>query len=189
LDPDDLGDAIALGIDVMLKDGYWYEKRADGTQGSLIYAEFAAGTSIFGDKTLLDLIELGAFDFSKSESDQEIMAYINLFGKENVVEKLKTEVWGEDFEAQAEIYKLDEVLRGIYHGDGEDMTEEARAYIAKMLPKDAEHPELEGVVPVDEDLGELLQMLMDKFTFKGVEHSFKKLCYYYKHLGPDTVTE
>ena len=28
-----------------------------------------------------------------------------------------------------------------------------------------------------------------KFTFKGVEHSFKKLCYYYKHLGPDTVTE
>ena len=189
LDPDDLGDAIALGIDVMLEDGYWYEKRADGTRGSLLYAEFAAGTSIFGDKTMLDLIELGAFDFSKSETDQEILAYINLYGAENVVEKLKTEVWGEDFDAQAEIYKLDEVLRGIYHGDGEDMTEQARAYIAKMLPKTAEHPELEGVVPVDEDLGELLQMLMDKFTFKGVEHSFKKLCYYYKHLGPDTVTE
>ena len=187
LDPDDLGSAIALGIEVALgEDGYWHEKRADGSLGSLLYAEFAAGTTIFGDKTMVELIELGAFDFSKSESDQEVLNYVRLYGAENVVEKLKSdEGWGEDFESLAEIYKLDEVLRGIYHGDGEDLTEEIRTYVSKMLPKDAEHPELEGVVPVDARLGELLQLLMDKYTFRGVEHSFKKLCYYYQYLGPE----
>jgi ethanolamine transporter len=33
-------------------------------------------------------------------------------------------------------------------------------------------------------LAQLLQMLMDKFTFAGVENSWTKLCYYYDHLGP-----
>ena len=31
--------------------------------------------------------------------------------------------------------------------------------------------------------GEILQALMDKFTFEGVENSWLKLCYYYDHLG------
>jgi hypothetical protein len=30
---------------------------------------------------------------------------------------------------------------------------------------------------------ELLQKLMDKYTFKGVEHSWTKVCYYYDYMG------
>ena len=38
----------------------------------------------------------------------------------------------------------------------------------------------EGLTP--EELGELLQTLMDKFTFQGVEQSWLKVCYYYDSL-------
>ena len=30
----------------------------------------------------------------------------------------------------------------------------------------------------------LLQQLMEKYTFQGVENSWLKLCYYYDHLAP-----
>ena len=33
------------------------------------------------------------------------------------------------------------------------------------------------------ELAEMLQALMDKYSFKGVENSWTKLCYYYKHIG------
>ena len=36
---------------------------------------------------------------------------------------------------------------------------------------------------VDEALAALLQALMDKYTFNGVDFSWAKLCYYYQHLG------
>ena len=41
-----------------------------------------------------------------------------------------------------------------------------------------------GLGSVDQELAELLQLLMDKYTFKNVEHSWTKLCYYYETLGP-----
>ena len=52
-----------------------------------------------------------------------------------------------------------------------------------MLPASSTAPELEGCVPVDARLAELLQALMDKYTFSGVDYSWAKLCYYYQHLG------
>ena len=45
------------------------------------------------------------------------------------------------------------------------------------------HPELQGCVAVNEELAEILQLLMDKFTFNGVQDSWVKLCYYYETLG------
>jgi hypothetical protein len=38
-------------------------------------------------------------------------------------------------------------------------------------------------VAVDVRLAELLQTLMDKYTFAGVDYSWAKVCYYYQHLG------
>ena len=35
-----------------------------------------------------------------------------------------------------------------------------------------------------EELAKLLQMLVDKYSFSGVENSWTKLCYYYDYLGP-----
>ena len=76
---------------------------------------------------------------------------------------------------------MDDVFAGIYHGKGEDYTDEIKAY-AKKLINDG-HEERKGCVLVDKELAEILQKLMDKFTFEGVENSWIKLCYYYDHMG------
>ena len=74
-------------------------------------------------------------------------------------------------------------MPGKYHGKGQDLTAEIRAYLDKKIPASDENPELEGCVAVDARLAELLQTLMDKYTFAGVEDSWAKVCYYYLHLG------
>ncbi|MBQ3154531.1 MAG: hypothetical protein IJB88_04810, partial [Clostridia bacterium] len=84
--------------------------------------------------------------------------------------------------ANAEVYALEEVLSGIYHGDGEDLTEEIRSYADKI--DNSENTERNGCVVVDARLAELLQKLMDKYTFDGVDNSWLKVCYYYDYLGP-----
>lgn len=100
------------------------------------------------------------------------------------------ELWGDNYEASAETYKLMDVLEGKLHGNGQNYTEKASAYIEKMMDATThpDNPELHGCVAVDKELADLLQILMDKFTFEGVEHSWTKLCYYYLYLGPK-VTE
>ena len=169
------GIKIAMG-----EDGYYHELRADGTLGSVIYADFVGLTAIFSH-SIDSLIERNAFDFSLTESDQEILNYMALYG-DGTRDKLK-EIWGEEFDELAEIYMLDEVLAGKTHGRGKNLTEDIKAYQAKKIPANAEHPEREGCVAVDARLAELLQTLMDKYTFAGVDYSWAKLCYYYQHLG------
>ena len=89
------------------------------------------------------------------------------------------ELWGADYDSYAEIYRLKDVYAGKYHGEGEDLTEEVRAYFSKIEQAPAER---KGCVAVDERLAEILQLLMDKFTFRGVEQSWLKVCYYYDSL-------
>ena len=55
-------------------------------------------------------------------------------------------------------------------------------YLASILISD-ENPELEGCIPVDKQLADILQQLMDKYTFAGVDNSWTKLCYYYQYFG------
>jgi hypothetical protein len=172
---------LSGGIKVALgEDGFYHELRADGTLGSVIYADFVGLTAIFSH-SLEAMIQRNAFNFSVTESDQEILNYMALYGDETK-EKLK-EIWGEQFEELAEIYMLDDVLAGKTHGTGKDLTEEISAYLDELIPASEEHPELEGCVPVDESLATLLQALMDKYTFRGVDFSWAKLCYYYQYLG------
>ena len=101
---------------------------------------------------------------------------------EATVEYLKA-YWAEDYDAYAEEYKLDEVLAGKYHGNGEDYTEQIQAFSDDIITSGPE--ELRGCVVVTEELAKLLQMLVDKYSFSGVENSWTKLCYYYDHLGPN----
>ena len=203
---------IAGGIDVVLgEDGYYYEDRgldASGKQkyGSLIYADFTGLTSVFNKpvasvnayddngKVILDkngdpvvvkgMIDLGGFDFSKTENDLYILSILEKYdGDQAKANAYLKDYWGEDYDANAREYQLEEVFAGIYHGRGEDHTDEIRGYLKKMITTGPE--ELRGCVPMDERLAELLQMLMDKYTFAGVDHSWTKVCYYYEHLGPD----
>lgn len=207
-DTDATGEAmyhtIAGGIDVVLNDdGYYYEDLGEdenGNQiyGSMLYADFTGVTNLFsnpiatvegedenGDPVeVKGLISLGGFDFQKTEGDLYILAFLE--ARNNDIdatrEYLKT-MWGEDFDANAELYQIEDVFAGRYHGTGEDLTEEISGYLSKIYKGSAE--ERVGCVPVDARLAEILQLVMDKYTFENIDHSWTKLCYYYDYLGPD----
>ncbi len=175
---------IAGGVTPVLKDGKYYVDLGNGKTGSLLYVDFTGYTPIFTDMSLVDIINAGGFDFSKNEDDEFILAYLRQ--NDNDPEKTKEalrEEWGTDYDAYAEIYKVDEVLAGKYHGTGEDLTEKIRPYLNKIY--NGSKTERVGCVEMTEELAELLQVLMDKYTFKGVDHSWTKLCYYYDHMGPN----
>ena len=172
---------VGGGIKVAIgEDGYYHELRADGSLGSIVYADFTSVSSIFSH-SLVQMIDMKSFNFKYSEGDLLILSYYERY-QENTKEKLQ-ELWGDAYEEYAEEYQLDEVLAGTYHGTGDDMTEIAKKYAALVLPASQEAPELEGCVAVNAELADLLQKLMDKYTFEGVDDSWIKLCFYYQHLG------
>lgn len=205
-DSDATGDTmyyvITGGIDVVLgSDGRYYEdlgKDANGKQkyGSLLYADFTGITGIFDTpistvittgsdgkkKEIKGMIDKGGFDFSKTEYDAFVLAYLdkNNNDPEATKAELKT-VWGEDYDNYYALYQVDDVLAGKYHGKGEDLTDEISAYLDDII-KDG-HKEREGCVVVTKELAELLQKIMDKYTFENVEYSWLKLCYYYDYIG------
>ncbi len=183
-----MGATIALGVDVMLgDDGYYYEKRADGSRGSLIYADFTLTTSVFGSTSIEKLLAAGAFDFSYSEVDQEVMATLAQCGgdRDACIEALKAE-WGDAY-AEYET-EVNEALAGIYHGMRDkngnligNKSDVIRKYMNQKLTA-SDGAELVGCVAVTEELAEALQLLMDKYTFSGVENSWLKLCYFYQTI-------
>ena len=193
------------GIDAVLgEDGIYYHDLGNGKKGSKIYVDFTGITGIFSSPIttvnaynpdgslkkdedgnvvkIKGMIELGGFDFSKTEEDLYVIGILKKFDgdQEKAIAYLKSE-WGEDYEANAAEYKIDDVFAGKYHGQGGDKTEAIKAYMSKMITSG---PEAEiGCVVVTEELAEILQLLMDKYTFAGVEQSWLKLCYYYDYLG------
>ncbi len=178
-DMGELAEIIAGGIKVTLgDDGFYHELREDGTLGSILYLDAIYNSSIFEYDTFETLINKGGFDFTKTEGDEYVLSFMAKHG-EGTKDYLK-EYWGEQFEELSYKYKLDEVLAGTLHGTGTDLTEEARAFLSQIIERTDENPELEGCIPVSAELAELLQALMDKYSFKGVENSWTKLCYYYR---------
>lgn len=185
---------ITEGPKVVLRDdGYYYEdlgKDSSGNQryGSKIFCDFVGNTSIFPNSTIATvgqiegMIDLGGFDFSKTEQDLEILSYLEENnGDEEATRKYLKTLWNEEYDANAKEYKIDDVFAGRYHGEGPDLTREIRMYLDKMETS-GDH---RGCVAVDERLAEILQMLMDKYVFADVENSWLKLCYYYKTIGPN----
>ena len=171
--------------------------------GSILYADFTQPTPIFGDPIMdtpvvdpdgnpvlgkdgnqlyyKGLISKGAFDFSKNEYDQEILTYLRNHNNDvDATREYLQQMWGADYKTYAEAYKLEEILRGEYHGTGIDRTAEIQAYLSQVI---TEEGSTNGCVKVTAELAELLQELMDKFTFEGVENSWCKMCYYFDYLG------
>ena len=175
----------AGGINVQLgSDGYYHELRDDGTLGSIVYADFKFATAV-STHSILQAIELGAFDFRYSETDSLVIAKLaELGGDKDACRRYYEELWGESYAEWEAVYKLEEVLAGKYHGGGQDYTEKINAYKSKMIGYSSANPEREGCVPVDAELAKILQAFMDKYSFAGVENSWTKLCYYYKNIAP-----
>jgi hypothetical protein len=78
---------------------------------------------------------------------------------------------------------------------GNDCTEQARriyesrivvGYNATLGEYIQEGDERIGCVIVTDEVAELLQKLMDKYTFEGVENSWRKLCYYHQYFCAET---
>ena len=175
---------IAGGVEVVYneEDGYYYNKLADGSMGtSKIYADFTMFTSIFGQKALYQLIEAGAFDFTKSEDD-----HVAIYYYENFTDAELREEWGANYEAYYELYQMSDIKHGIYHGSGEDLTELAEQYYAQIITE-GDDINVKGCVAVNAELADLLQQLMDKYTFEQVENSWVKLCYFYEYVGEGWV--
>ncbi|MBO5657136.1 MAG: TlpA family protein disulfide reductase [Agathobacter sp.] len=125
-DSDATGDemyyTVAGGIDVVLNpaDGIYYEdlgKDAKGKQiyGSKLYADFSGITGIFSNPIVTNsgvtgMIDMGGFDFSKSEYDMFVLSYYekNNKDKEATLAELK-DVWGSDYEAYYIEYQVDDV--------------------------------------------------------------------------------
>ena len=178
-----IGETIAGGINVILgDDGYYHELREDGSIGSILYADFTGYTPIFSD-TIINMVNRNAFNFKYTEDDLYILYFYLLYG-DKIKEQLKIE-WGEYYDQYYIDYKVDEVIAGIYHGKGDDYSSVIREYAAQAVDN-PEHPERSGCVAVDAKLAEILQSLMNKYTFDDVDHSWTKLCYYYKYVGVPT---
>ena len=61
-------------------------------------------------QSILEMIQMGGFDFSKSETDGEILAYLKQ--NDNDVEKTKEyleKLWGADYDANCDLYLVDDV--------------------------------------------------------------------------------
>ncbi len=207
---------ITEGVKPVLgTDGKYYEdlgKDANGKQkyGSLIYVDFTGITGLFGTpvstvpaynedgtvakddkgnpKMVTGMIDLGGFDFSRTENDDYIISFLrkNDWDVEKTDAELR-ELWGDQYDAYDEIYQLEDVYEGRYHGEGENRTEDIKKYLDDIITSGPE--ELQGCVVVTEELAEILQLLVDKFTFTNnsgsVENSWLKMCYYYDYLGPE----
>ncbi|MBR3895216.1 MAG: TlpA family protein disulfide reductase [Clostridia bacterium] len=175
-----MGETIIVGIDVVLVDGYYHERRADGSVGSLIYADFAQSTPLF-TQSILQMIEMGGFNFSMSEDDHIILSYIERY-PETYVEELKA-YYKDNFAEMEDLIR--DVEEGVYHGKGTDLTEEIRGYLARMEEFEAGTPGSERnlCVAVDERLAEILQLIVDKYNFEKVENAWLKFCYYYDQIG------
>ena len=181
---DDTNATVSGGIDIALgSDGYYHELLTDGSLGSIIYVDFIGMNNIFS-ATLLQMINTNSFNFALSENDQWVLDFIEENG-DDYIEDLK-KYWGDDFEANMDLFDVEDVAEGDYNGDGEDLTAVIKKYADMRYPNNYSKKELIGCVPVNEELSEVLQQLMDKFTFKNVEYSWAKLCFYYDYIGPDS---
>ena len=129
------------------------------------------------------MIDKGGFDFSKTEYDLYVLSFLNKNNGD--VDKTKKDLenaWGDDYDSNAELYQIEDVFAGRYHGEGEDLTAEIKTYLDDIITTGGQ--ERHGCVVVTERLAEILQLLMDKYTFEGVDNAWIKLCYYYDYLGP-----
>ena len=164
-------------------DGYYYNVLPNGEMGSSkIYVDFTMITSIFSNKNLAMMIDARAFNFALTESDLNGLILLDQYGVDGL-----RDVWGDEYAENYALYQISDLLQGKYHGTGTDMTDIARKYYAQIIQDENAPLELRGCVAVNAELADLLQKLMDKYTFEGVENSWVKLCYYYETVDAGWV--
>ncbi len=147
-------------------------------------------------------------DYSKTEKDVIILKYYET-DPINYKEELR-EFWGDAYD---ETY-VNETVAGNYHGSildyakgqttaGVDYTEVMKKYLPVCQNPDApedeqiwifpegveDDPESElyGCMVINLELAEILQHLVDKYSYSGVPNAWSKLCVYFEQLNAETA--
>lgn len=183
---------ISVGIDVALgEDGYYHELYSDGSmskdpimfdflyQNMLINMTFA--DALAKDKT--------AFDMTKNDFGEDIIdseGYLIEWGYRtdangnaiadedgNYIRESHyvLDANGQKVKADTTLYKdWTAIVQEWYNTDLIQSTDE-------------KYGSANGCLAVTEEVKTLLELLMNKYSFKDVEGSWLKLCYYYKYYG------
>ena len=92
------------------------------------------------------MIDMGGFDFSKTENDLYVISILEKFNYDvSAADAYLRSYWGDDYDQNSQEYMLEDVYEGKYHGHGQDYTAEMRTYLSKMIASGA----TKGCVPVD----------------------------------------
>ncbi len=200
---DEMSDIISGNyVNVELNTDGYYHVIGSAATDDLVYCDVTYINNITG-VSLVTLLDHSSkpFDFSKNEygydifdengyyrpvgydeNNENLIRYFVCYdaeGNDYYVEEVGANGYTE--EAGYTYYKLtsDEIAEMALA----DCTEYVRTYIQKNMIIDTES-ELYGCVKVDEQFARVLELLMDKYTFEGIEYSWLKLCYYYNYIGP-----
>jgi hypothetical protein len=85
--------------------------------------------------------------------------------------------WGDAYEENWVKYNVEEVIKPDYQDRSDVITKYAQQIITSG--------DNQGCVPVNEELAETLQLIMNKFLFQDIEDGWIELCYYFDYFGPD----
>lgn len=195
---DEMSDIISGNyIDVYLgEDGYYHVKDSLASD-NLIYCDVEYINNLLGvSLTVAASEKYNAFDFSKDEFGQPLYDEDGYFRATAFDDENNMVRYYVCVDANGDEYYVLTVGEGEYTEEngytylmkpddftGTDFTEYVLQYIANNKITD-EESELYGCVKVDEKFASVLWLLMNKYTFAGVENSGLKLCYYYKYVGP-----
>ena len=200
---DEMSDIIAGNlVDVELNTEGYYVVKDSPASDDYVYCDMMYINNITGVSLLTALSEkYNAFDYSEDEFgqplvDEEGYYRVTYFDENN--EMIRYYVC---YDANNEYYQVATIGENGYTEENgytyvkftaEDLetlglvnyTDYVTKYVEDNMVTD-ENSELYGCVKVDEKFAKVLSLLMDKYTFEGVEYSWVKLCYYYKYLGPE----
>ncbi|MGM9969593.1 MAG: TlpA family protein disulfide reductase [Anaeroplasma sp.] len=164
----DMSDIISGGVGVKLVDGYYHADTTLVGEDSFVYVDFKYSTSIFG-VSLEVLAENGGFDMTKDE-EGNILTYES----------------GNPMFDESGYLLYEDGTRVVDPETSQfinwNYTTAFYEYMNENMITD-ENSVLYGCAKVTEEFAEILQLLMDKYTFAGIENSWNKLCYYYAYIG------
>lgn len=196
---DEMTDIISGNyVDYELGEDGYYHVVGQYAEDSFLYCDVEYMNAITG-YSIIDCASdrFNAFDFNKDEYGQSLYdseGYYRItdFDENNVMVRLYVCV-----DAEGNEYYVTTVGENGYteengytyiKNDGTmDNKADFNAYVNEYIAINKitdENSELYGCVKVDEEFARVLWLLMNKYTFAGIEGSWLKLCYYYKYVGP-----
>ncbi len=169
-----MGSMVVGGIEVVLHtDGYYHEKRADGTVGSIVYVDFTGLTTMF-NLPLIDMLGIDGFNFTYSAGDLEVLADIEAVEAYLCEDMLIKQMGEEAFAAWAIEYRFEEVVFGALHGENGKADEKDLVVLGYLAQCKVDVEEFEACIcelmGADFDYDEWAEKVKVEDVFNGIYH-------------------